>query len=129
MWIGPVAGDWNATTNWDDVMAGQNPAALAPGANDLVTIGAAANGAAQVIIGNGNAQSLTIQGETLLEGQFTIGAGGLTATPNASIVLDAGSSLAVSGNAIFDTEAVAVLNGGTMSVTGTLYGGFATIPA
>ena len=124
VWIGPVAGYWNATANSDDVTAGQNPAALAPGANDLVTIGAAAHGAAQVVIGNGNAQSLTIQGETLLEGQFTIGAGGLTVAQGASAVLYAGSSLAVSGNATFDTEATLTLNGGTMSVAGTFYGGY-----
>ena len=29
-WVGPVAGNWNAVANWDDMTAGQNPAALAP---------------------------------------------------------------------------------------------------
>ena len=55
---------------------------------------------------------------------FKIGAGGLSVAQNASAVLYAGSSLAVSGNATFDTEADVVLNGGTMSATGTVYGGF-----
>ena len=69
-WVGPVAGFWNAKANWDDVTAGKDPAAVAPGKNDLVTIGAAAGGAAQVIVGNGNAYSLTLDGETLLDGVF-----------------------------------------------------------
>ncbi len=72
VWTGPVAGFWNATANWAD---GGNPASYAPGQYDLVTIGAAANGAAQVVVGNGNAESLTLDGETLLDGTFTIGSG------------------------------------------------------
>ncbi len=116
-WIGPVAGFWNAPANWDDTTAGQNPALLAPGADDPVMIGAAANGAAQVIIGNGNASALTLGGETLLDGVFNVGAGGLTVADYASAVLYAGSSLAVSGDATFGYEAGLTLNGGKMAVT------------
>jgi fibronectin-binding autotransporter adhesin len=121
-WIGPVAGDWNNTANWADTTAAQSPASVAPGANDSVTIGAAANGAAQVLVGNGSAYGLTLEGETLLDGVFQIGAGGLAVAPSASAVLDTGSSLSVSGNATFGGGADVMLNGGTMSVTGTFYG-------
>jgi hypothetical protein len=117
-----VAGDWNNTANWDDTTAGQSPASVAPGANDSVTIAAAANGAAQVLVGNGNAYGLTLEGETLLDGLFKVGAGGLSVAQYVSAVLDTGSSLSVSGNATFGGGAEVTLNGGTMSVTGTFYG-------
>ena len=125
-WVGPVAGNWNAKANWDDVTAGQNPASVAPGKNDLVTIAAAAGGAAQVVVGNGNAYSLALGGETLLDGVFKIGAGGLTLASSASAYLYSGSSLSVAGNATFSSYAGVTLNGGAMSVTGTgaLTGGY-----
>jgi hypothetical protein len=127
-WVGPVAGFWNATANWDDTSTGQNPAAAAPGVNDTVTVAAAANSEAQVIDGAGNAYGLTLEGETLLQGKFKVvgtGAdGGLTATSSASAVLYAGSSIAVSGDATFNSYAGATLNGGAMTVTGTVYGGY-----
>ena len=50
--------------------------------------------------------------------------GGLTATSSASAVLYAGSSIAVSGDATFSSYAGATLNGGVMTVTGTVYGGY-----
>ena len=125
-WVGPVAGFWNAKANWDDVTAGKNPATAAPGANDLVSIAAAANGAAQVVIGNGNAYSLTLGGETLLEGQFNVGAGGFSESTSASVVLYSGSALDVSGAATFSSYAGATLDGGAMAVTGTLNGGYAS---
>ena len=90
-WVGPVAGNWKAASNWNDVTAGQNPAAVAPGKNDLVTIAAAAGGAAQVVVGDGNAYSLTLDGETLLDGVFGIGAGGLSLATSASAYLYGGS--------------------------------------
>ena len=125
-WVGPVAGFWNAKANWDDVTAGQDPATAAPGANDLVSIGAAANGAAQVVIGNGNAYSLSLGGETLLEGQFNVGAGGFSESTYASVVLYSGSALDVSGAAAFGNYAGATLDGGAMAVTGTLNGNYAS---
>ena len=123
VWTGPVAGDWNATANWDDTTAGQNPANVAPGANDSVTIDAAANGAAQVIVGDGDAYGLTIEGETLLEGAFNIGAGGLTETAG-PLVLYSGSGLTVSGDATFGVYTGLTLDGATMSASGTFYAGW-----
>ena len=125
-WVGPVAGYWNATANWDDTSAGQNPAAVAPGTHDLVTIAAAANGAAQVVIGNGNAYALTLGGETLLEGQFNVAAGGLSLTTSASLVLYTGSALNITGAAAFANYAGATLNGGALKVSGALSAAYAT---
>ena len=106
--------------------AGQNPAAVAPGKNDLVTIAAAAGGAAQVVVGDGNAYSLTLDGETLLDGVFGIGAGGLSLATSASAYLYGGSQLNVAGNATFGSYAGVTLNGGAMKLTGTgtLNGGY-----
>ena len=125
-WVGPVAGNWKATSNWNDVTAGPNPAAVAPGKNDLVTIAAAAGGAAQVVVGDGNAYSLTLDGETLLDGVFGIGAGGLSLATSASAYLYGGSRLNVAGNATFGSYAGVTLNGGAMKLTGTgtLNGGY-----
>ena len=83
-----MAGNWKDKTNWNDVTAGLNPAALAPGKNDLVTIAAA--GGAAFVIGNGNAYSLTLDGETLLDGVFNVYAGGLSLASSASAYLYGG---------------------------------------
>ena len=129
-WVGPVAGFWSTKANWDDTTQGQNPAAVAPGANDTVTIAAAANGEAQVIVGNANAYGLTLEGETLLLGTFNVvgtGAkGGLTATSSASAILYGGSSISISGDATFGSYAGETMNGGAMTVTGTQYAGYAS---
>ena len=99
--------------------AGQNPAVKAPGKKDLVTINKAEGGAAQVIIGNGNAYSLTLDGETLLDGTFSIKAGGLSVATYAIAYLYGGSALNIAGNAAFNNYAGVTLNGGAMKLTGT----------
>ena len=53
VWAGPIAGSWDVAGNWDDTTAGQNPASVAPGSNDNVTINAAGS-AVQVISGTGD---------------------------------------------------------------------------
>ncbi len=118
-WVGPVAGFWNATSNWDDTSTGSTPAANAPGQKDLVTINKAEGGAAQVIVGNGNAYSLTLDGETLLDGTFSIKAGGLSVADDAIAYLYGGSALNIAGNAGFNNYAGVTLNGGAMTLTGT----------
>jgi len=119
VWTGPVAGYWNSTANWDDTTAGQNPATLAPGANDTVSIGAAANGATQILIGNGNAYGLSLAGSTVLDGQFSVGAGGVTVS-SGSLLLHSGSSMSDAGDATLYGQLS--LSGAKMTVSGTLYG-------
>ncbi|HEY1710695.1 MAG TPA: hypothetical protein VGG10_20680 [Rhizomicrobium sp.] len=122
-WTGPAQGAWNSPANWTDTTAAQSPAALAPGANDSVLIQNYSN-AGSFIYGDGNANALTFQsfsGTFGLDGNFHVGAGGLTVT-HANVWLFAGSSLAVAGNATFAAYEYLALNGGTMLVTGTFYG-------
>ena len=130
-WVGPVAGFWDAKANWVDTSTGQNPPAAAPGVNDTVTVAAAANGEAQVIDGAGNAYGLTLEGRDPASGEVQGGRHGSGRRPHGDlvgfVVLYAGSSIAVSGDATFGNYAGATLNGGAMTVTtGTVYGGYSS---
>ncbi len=121
VWNGPIAGSWDVASNWQDTTTSANPATLAPGSNDAVTI-AAGSAAADVITGKGNSSSLTLSGSVALSGQFTTGA----LTNNGSLHLNAGTTLTVTGNfslngSNFDTVSVGsgTLNIGTLSLNGT----------
>ena len=126
VWTGAVAGNWNDIGSWSDTTSGL-AASYAPGASDIVTVNAAANQAAQVLVGDGDAYGLTLKGETLLVGTFKVegtGAnGGLTVAQSASAYLNSGSSLTVAGSATFGSYTGLTLDGGSFAVTGTFYGG------
>ena len=102
VWDGGVAGSWNLASNWDDLTLGQ-PALVAPGVNDAVTVDAAGGGAATVISGVGASASLTLNGDTVLAGQFTTGAFSLGA--NDTLTLGAGDTLSVGGAATLTAAA------------------------
>jgi hypothetical protein len=96
VWTAPVAGSWDLASNWEDMTAHQNPAHVAPGSQDDVTIDATDNGIVHVINGVGDSASLTIKGTTDLAGNFTTGTlvlvgGGLTVA--------GGDGLTVTGDA------------------------------
>ena len=112
VWVGPVAGSWDVAGNWEDTTAGLDPATVAPGSNDNVTINAAGS-AVQVVTGTGNSASLTINGATSLAGDFTTGA----LAVNSALTVNTGDTLAVSGNATFD---------GSLTLDGTLTAGSLT---
>ena len=112
VWIGPVEGSWDVAGNWEDTTAGQDPASVAPGSNDSVTINAAGS-TTQVITGTGDSASLTIDGATSLAGDFTTGA----LAVNSALTVSTGDTLAVSGNATFD---------GLFTLDGTLTAGSLT---
>ena len=138
VWNGPYAGDWDTTSNWDVTSNGvSTPATASPGALDSVTIGAAPNGGAYAIVGNGAAESLTLEGATLLDGAFSV-ADGLTLNANASLVLQNTSSKAwtgapnvgqISGSLtagsadLSASDTGLVLDGGTLTVNGGFAGG------
>src|SRR5262249_36474053 len=108
VWIGPITGSWDLAGNWKDTTAGLNPASVAPGSNDLVTINAAAGNTEQVITGTGASASLTINGgSTSLLGNFTTGA----LVDNGLLTVNTGSELMVAGNATIKS---------TLFVDGTL---------
>ena len=112
VWVGPIAGSWDVAGNWEDTTAGLDPATVAPGSNDSVTINAAGS-TVQVITGTGDSASLTINGATSLAGDFTTGA----LAVNSALTVNTGDTLAVSGNATFD---------GLFTLDGTLTAGSLT---
>jgi hypothetical protein len=99
VWSGPVSASWDASGNWTDTTTGADPAGVAPRSNDSVTIAAAAAGATQVIAGTGNSTYLTINGNTLLDGQFSTGALAVSSAGGGTLSLQAGGQLNISGDA------------------------------
>jgi probable HAF family extracellular repeat protein len=111
VWAGSASGSWDIASNWDDTTAGHNPASVAPGINDNVTINAAGGDATQVITGVGDAASLTINGPTELAGDFTVG----TLAVNSTVEIGVDDTLTVTGNVSLGlTDTVTV--DGTMTV-------------
>ena len=128
-----VSGTWDNASNWTDQTTGADPATVAPGANDAVTINAA-SGIADVITGTGDFSSLTLTGSVALAGQFSTG----TLNASGNLILNSGDSLGVSGAASLSgstqingaltiggdlmTSGVSGFNvgsGGTLAVAGT----------
>jgi hypothetical protein len=126
LWGSGIAGSWDLASDWSNATTGQNPAPVAPGANDGVTIDAAAGGSTHVITGTGDSVSLSIDGPTLLSGQFTTGTldfdGGADPTSNANLVLNGGDTLTVAGNATIDNADYGGFDivGGAMAIHGNL---------
>jgi VCBS repeat-containing protein len=114
-----VSGSWDVAGNWSDTTSG-GTAAVAPGANDDVTIDAVGGGSGfNIITGTGDAASLTINGSTDLSGQFSVGSLDLSA---GKLQLDAGDTLAITGNARLASYSSLTL-GGTLTVSGNLVAG------
>jgi hypothetical protein len=117
LWTGSTSGAWNVAANWQDTTAGQTPAEIAPGAQDLVSINAGTTGFT-TISGPANAASLAITGEVALLGQYAIGAlaiGGASSTG----VLALGQGSAVQTASITLTGGLE-LQSASLSDTGTL---------
>jgi hypothetical protein len=127
-WRGASIGSWDVAANWNDTSAGGYPAAVAPGANDAVTLGSEFYyGTTDVISGTGDAASLTVDGDYLLAGQFSAGALGFGQS-DTTLYLDTADTLAVSGAAAlgFDTTidadgAGAQFTAGTLTLPDGLY--------
>ena len=126
IWL-PVAGSWNVASNWNDKTTGLNPAAVAPGSADNVTVNAAGGGATTIITGTGNAASLTLTGgTTVLHGQFATGSLALSGANGTALTLGSGDSLAVSGGAATgNVDSVNV--SGTLTVVGQYMGGYGSL--
>ena len=137
VWGTNVAGSWDNPSNWSDTTAGQDPATLAPGSNDAVTINPAEGGAENVITGTGNSASLTIGGAAALQGQFTTGALTLEEDASSSITLPSNASLNVTGGISSNDSSTIAVSGGQLTIAGginnlyydnlTISGGTATI--
>ena len=126
LWGSGIAGSWDVASNWSNTTTGQDPAPVAPGANDGVTIDAAAGGSTHVIAGTGDSASLSITGPTLLSGQFTAGTldfdGSANPTSNANLALNAGDTLTVAENATVDEADYGGfdIGGGAVTIDGNL---------
>jgi hypothetical protein len=123
LWTAAGGGSWNSAANWQDVSAGQSPAHIAPGVNDLVTISVAQAGGFAVIAGPANAAWLGVTGNLALGGTFAIGtlALGQGGTAFSAGVLDLlpGAQLAAGGASIAD-GAISVSGSAVLTVAGTL---------
>ena len=119
VWTGAVGSAWAAAADWNDVTAGQTPAAVAPGLHDLVTIVGASGSAFTSIQGPGNAATLALQGNVALAGSFAAGAlsvgSGILAIGQGDAV-SAASATAVGGIEVQD-GVLAV--GGTLALQGS----------
>jgi hypothetical protein len=102
-WAGASTGDWSSASNWTEDGA---PATEPPGTDDQVTV----NGDV-TLTGAGQSAALTLDGPIVLAGNFTtqtlttaqsvgisISINGAT-PPVAAVVIDAGASLTVTGDA------------------------------
>ena len=119
VWTANAGGDWGSAANWDDVTTGANPATIAPGVNDSVTINGGAN-AAETITGLGNSSSLTTTNLVTLSGSFTtsgpltVGTAATAGTLMVAGLLTSGSSATVV-NGLLTAGA-----GGSVTIAGTL---------
>ena len=114
-WIG-TGGAWNNAANWNDVTAAHNPALVAPGSNDIVTIpdSVASPGAWQLISGSGSAATLTPLGHVGFSGTFTTGAL-MATTTSAEIAVLAGATV-IAGAISLGTSAVVSGTGAKLAV-------------
>jgi hypothetical protein len=115
-WVGSSNGSWNTANNWSDITTGQDPAAIAPGVNDLVTIQGGAS-SYTTITGPANAATLTLLGEVALNGQFA--AGGLAigqGSKTGLLALGSGSALTAAQAAV---TGGLIAQGGVFLCTGT----------
>ncbi len=134
VWLPAGSAIWDRAANWQDQTTGANPASIAPGANDLVSI-AASQASFSVIAGPGDAATLGVTGEVALSGAFGIGTltvgqasgtgfttGTLDLTPGGSIgatTLEiAAGAISVSGSATSLTVAGTLTLGGGISGVG-----------
>lgn len=116
-WVGPVSGDWNVASNWQDVTA-DGAAVVAPGSLDSVTFNSPSN-LYQVISGLGDAASLTLNGDNVVAGQLNVG----TVTSSGALEINAGASL-LAGAASLGTGGLGTVSvsgmGAMLAVSGTL---------
>ena len=117
VWTGIDGVLWSDAKNWVDSTQSQNPAATAPGQNDLVTV-AVQSGRAQLATGPADAAALSLTGSVALSGLYGIGTLSVGTTQQTAV-------LSLGGGATIEAANANVLGGiaglgGTLSVGGTL---------
>jgi len=113
-------GDWRIAGNWWDQTAGANPAAVAPGVSNLVTVGGPTGASFQVLTGPGNAASLTFTGNTAVTGTIDAAALVVGGSAPGQLLVQAGASV-IAGSAQVVPGTLTVSGAGaTLAVAGTL---------
>jgi len=124
IWVGQGSGLWNEDANWQDLTSGADPAGIAPGVNDIVSINAAA-GSFTVVGGPANAASLSLTGELAFSGAYGLGSldvGQVTSSNfvNGTLDLLPGTSITAT-TASISAGAISVAGSGArLSIGGTL---------
>jgi hypothetical protein len=124
LWTGQGSGQWNTAANWQDQTTGANPASVAPGAKNVVSIAVSETGFT-VIAGPANAATLSLTGELALAGKYAIGvleigAVSGTAFTNGTLDLQPGTTIAASAAAINAGDIAVAGSGASLTVAGTL---------
>jgi hypothetical protein len=124
-WTVSGGGNWTRAANWEDLTSGANPARIAPGVNNLVSIAGGQTGSFSVIAGPANAASLAITGDIAMAGTFAIGTLAIGTAGGTDGVLDlmpgtamTASSAAVADGALSITGSAALIVGGTLALGG-----------
>jgi len=118
LWLGGAGTGWNTAANWEDVTAGQDPALIAPGAQDLDTVQGGNSGAYTTIVGPADAASLSLFGSVALSGAYALGSltiGGISAS--AVLALGDGAVLQANQTTIYGDL---LADDGDLSTTGLL---------
>ncbi len=120
-WASPVSGTWGSAGNWNDLTAKAAPAAVAPGANNLVTVTGPVGATFQTISGAGDSASLALIGNTTLNGTFKTGTLSVgTSTTAGALDIVSGSTLTASSATLLDGPAQVSGTGAKLSVGGAL---------
>jgi len=129
LWIGPGSGAqgsgaWNSAANWQDQTTGANPAAIAPGVKNIVSIAVSQTGFT-VIAGPANAATLSVTGELALADKYAIGVLNVgtvssTAFTNGTLDLQPGTTIADTTATIQAGEIAVAGSGASLTVAGTL---------
>ena len=121
-WTSPVSGNWSRGGNWTDVTTGRT-ATLPPGVQTPVQITGPGGIAVQSIAGTGTCASLSLTGNTILAGTFTVGQlaiGQAAALAQGTLDLGSFATLTAAGGTLADGALLCIGTGAMLSVTGTL---------
>jgi fibronectin-binding autotransporter adhesin len=126
LWTAAGSGNWTNAHNWEDVTTGANPAKVAPGVNNLVTIAASQSGSFTVIAGPADAASLSVTGDLAMTGTFALGSlvlgtGGTGGNDAVQATLDLlPATQMTAGTATIADGELSLSGGATLAIAGAL---------
>ncbi len=128
-WVG-TSGKWSDVANWQDVTANADPAIVAPGSLDAVTIVGATGTNLDLITGPGDAAELTITNAVALAGTFATGTLeiGIASGSDGTLDLLADTTVSADSVAIDDGSLVVTGIGANLIDSGAMTLGTAVAP-